>query len=82
MLVILIIHFGLAPISKGITILRYSSPDDSRISVEPNEEVLIYVKEYGPKKDLWGVVVSFTKLFLLSFDFYGVKILSIYLNIN
>ena len=48
----------LAPISRGITILRYSSPDDSRISVEPNEEVQIFVKEYGPKKDLWGVIVS------------------------
>lgn len=44
---------------RGITILRYASPDDNRISVGPNEEVEIFVKDYGQKKDLWGVMVSF-----------------------
>ncbi|KFM74855.1 Transport and Golgi organization protein 1, partial [Stegodyphus mimosarum] len=46
------------PIGLGLTNLKYTSPDGNRLSFNPNEKVEIYVKDVGPKKDLWGVMLN------------------------
>ncbi|XP_035223454.1 uncharacterized protein LOC118196149 isoform X2 [Stegodyphus dumicola] len=49
---------NLVPIGLGLTSLKYASPDGNRLSFNPNENVEIYVKDVGPKKDLWGVMLN------------------------
>ncbi|GFS44281.1 uncharacterized protein TNIN_485241 [Trichonephila inaurata madagascariensis] len=55
-------HYGLCanptcsePIGYGIAVLKYAPGEYNRIRLVPNQEFLIYVKEFGEKKNLIGI---------------------------
>ncbi|GFX29396.1 uncharacterized protein TNCV_3997721 [Trichonephila clavipes] len=43
------------PIGYGIAVLKYTPGEYNRIRLVPNQEFLIYVKEFGEKKNLIGI---------------------------
>ncbi|XP_076065514.1 transport and golgi organization 1 isoform X3 [Oratosquilla oratoria] len=45
------------PVSRGKTVLQYISPDADILSFPNNADVLIYSKDSGDNKDLWGVQI-------------------------
>ncbi|XP_015915093.1 transport and Golgi organization protein 1 [Parasteatoda tepidariorum] len=46
------------PVAVGITTINYHPPDRSRLGFQPNQEVIVYVREYGEKRDLLGIEIN------------------------
>ncbi|KAK8391135.1 hypothetical protein O3P69_017055 [Scylla paramamosain] len=46
------------PVSKGVTVLAYPSNDKDILSFPNNAQVLVYSKEAGSRRDLWGVEIK------------------------
>ncbi|XP_078048255.1 transport and golgi organization 1 isoform X2 [Augochlora pura] len=46
------------PISKARTIISYTPSEDGFLTFDTNIEVIVYSKEAGTRKDLWGIEVD------------------------
>lgn len=49
----------LEPVGLGVTTQFYNADESSKLSFQANQDVQIFVKDYGEKKSLLGVSVSF-----------------------
>lgn len=45
------------PVSKGVTVISYPSNDKDVLSFHNNVPVIVFSKEAGTRKDLWGVEI-------------------------
>ncbi|GIZ00943.1 transport and Golgi organization protein 1 homolog [Caerostris extrusa] len=51
-------HTCSKPIGRGVVLLRYSPPEHDRLRLQPNQEFEIYVRNYGEKKNLFGIMLN------------------------
>ncbi|GIY48615.1 transport and Golgi organization protein 1 homolog [Caerostris darwini] len=51
-------HTCSKPLGLGIALIRYSPPEHDRLRLLPNQEFDIYVRNYGEKKNLFGIMLN------------------------